>query len=186
MRWLIFADETPEGAVIRAVSVILGIIMIGLVAQANAADLTVDQLRNGKYFIPSWEDDGQGEWVQLKDGEFTRKDPENFLYVKIIDMARGHLSHGRGQGQDAAVIYGYNTGGSGFFVMLCAVLTDQGTPKNSGPVNLEDRVKINSLSIRSGKIVVDMLAHRSTDPAPFPTLRKIVTYSLVGHKLVEQ
>jgi hypothetical protein len=66
------------------------------------------------------------------------------------------------------------------------VVDDQDRPKISELVDLEDRVKINSLSIKSGKIVVDMLVHGPADPAPFPTVRKIATYSLVGTKLVEE
>jgi hypothetical protein len=154
------------------------------IARGHAADLTIKQLKNGTYFIPAWEDQGQGEWVQLKDGEYSRRDPDNPLFVNIVKIALGHFSSD--QKRAAAVIYGYNTGGTGFFVMLCAVVQDQGKLNNSDLVDLEDRVKINSLSFKSGKIVVDMMVHGPTDPAPFPTMRKIVTYSLVGHKLVEK
>ena len=97
---------------------------------------------NGKYFIPSWEDEDQGEWVQLKDGEYDRKDHDNVLYVKIVATALGRLSPGRGP--DAAVIYGYGTGGTGFFVLLGAVTDNQGHRQTSQVINLEDRVKINS------------------------------------------
>jgi len=168
----------------KAILLLLGLLLMGLNCGAMAADLTVDRLKNGKYFIPAWEDQSQGEWVQLKDGEYNRRDPDNFLLVQIVDVAMGPLSPG--QSKAAAVIYGYNTGGTGFFVMLGAVVDDQGKLKNSEVVELEDRVKINSLHIKSGNIVVDMLVHGPTDPAPFPTVRKIATYSLVGNKLVEK
>jgi hypothetical protein len=169
---------------IRKLSLFLCLFTITIITQAHAADLTISRLKNGTYFIPGWEDPHQGKWVQLKDGEFTRKDPNNPLFVKIVAMARGHLSNDPKQA--AAVIYGYSTGGTGFFVTLCAVTQDHGKLKNSEIVDLEDRVKINSMSIKSGKIVVDMLTHGPTDPAPFPTVRKIVTYTLVGNKLVKQ
>ena len=67
---------------IRTVGVLLIILMIGLISPANAADLTVNQLKNCKYFIPSWENPEQGEWVQLKNGEFTRRNPDNPLFVQ--------------------------------------------------------------------------------------------------------
>lgn len=162
--------------------IIIFCLLVGLLSPTLATGLTVGELMNGKYFIPSWEDEDQGEWVQLRDGEYDRKDHDNVLYVKIVATAIGQLSPGREP--DAAVIYGYGTGGTGFFVLLCAVTDHNGHRQSSKVVNLEDRVKINSLTIRSGKIVVDMLAHRATDPAPFPTLRKIATYTLVGDKLV--
>jgi hypothetical protein len=168
---------------IRAFSLFLGLFMMATISQVHAADLTIARLKNSTFFIPGWEDPNQGQWVQLKNGEYNRQDPNNPLSVNIVAIARGHLAHDPKQA--AAVIYGYSTGGTGFFVTLCAVTQDQGKLKNSEIVDLEDRVKINSLSIKSGKIVVDMLTHGPHDPAPFPTVRKIVTYTLVGNKLVQ-
>lgn len=162
----------------------MSIFFFALISPVSAAELSVNQLKNGRYFIPSWENPDQGEWVQLHNGEFKRQDPDNFLYVGIVDVVLGHLSHK--QSQDAAVIYGYNTGGSGFFVMLCAVLNDHGQLKNTAPVDLEDRIKINSVRIESGKIIVDMVTHGPKDPACCPTVPKIATYTLVGNKLVEK
>ena len=122
--------------------------------------------------------------MQFKNGEFTRKNPDNPLFVSIVKIALGQLS--THQDQDAAVIYGYNTGGTGFFTMLCAVMNDQGQPKNSALIDLEDRVKINSLRIQAGKIMIDMVIHGPNDPACCPTVRKIATYRLVGNKLVKE
>jgi hypothetical protein len=173
-----------EFGMIKKSSIFCCLLMVATISQVHAADLTIVQLKNSTYFIPGWEDSNQGKWVQLKSGEYSRKDPDNPLFVKIVAIAQGPLSHEARQA--AAVIYGYNTGGTGFFMMLCAVTQDRGKLKNSDLVDLEDRVKINSLSIKSGKIVVDMLTHGPNDPAPFPTVRKIVTYTLVGNKLVKQ
>jgi hypothetical protein len=168
----------------RALSLSLCLFMIAIIPQVHAADVNISQLKNSAYFIPGWEDQSHGEWVQLKDGEYARTAPDNPLFVSIVKIALGHLSPDQKKG--AAVIYGYNTGGTGFFVMLCAVVENQGKLKHSDLIDLEDRVKINSLTIRSGKIVVDMLTHGPTDPAPFPTVRKIVTYTLVDNKLVKK
>lgn len=169
---------------LRVFSVLFSILIIGVFSPVNAADLTVDQLKNSKYFIPSWENPEQGEWVQLKGGEYKRENPDNPLFVKIVEIAFGYLSNDKTK--DAAVIYGYGTGGTGFFVMLCAVINDRGNLQNIALTDLEDRVKINSLRIQSGKIIVDMVTHGPHDPAPLPTVKKIAMYILVGHKLVEQ
>lgn len=83
------------------------------------------------------------------------------------------------------MVYGFSTGGTGFFMQLCAVVNDQGQLKNSNLIDLEDRTKINSLTIESGEIVLDMLVHGPGDPAPFPTVRRISRYALKGDKLVE-
>jgi hypothetical protein len=169
---------------IRILALLLSILALGPVSLLYAADLTADQLKNSKYLIPSWENPDQGEWVQLKNGEFTRRNPDNPLFVNVVKIALGHLSNH--QSKDAAVIYAYNTGGSGFFMMLCAVINDQGKPKNIARTDLGDRVKINSLNIHAGKIIIDMVIHGPNDPACCPTVKKIATYVLVGNKLVEK
>jgi hypothetical protein len=169
---------------IRKISLWLIFLTMGIIAPVHAAGLTVDQLENSKYLVPSWEDQDQGEWVQLKHGEFARKNPDNPLFVSIVKIALGRLSNH--QDQDAAVIYGYNTGGSGFFTVLCAVINDQGQPKNSALIDLEDRIKINSLRIQAGKIIVDMVTHGPNDPACCPTVKKVATYRLVGNKLLKE
>jgi hypothetical protein len=168
---------------IRIVSLLVSLFMFGLIYPGNAADLTVNQLNNSRYMIPGWENPDQGEWVQVKDGEFTRIDPDNPLFVRVVEIALGSLSNK--PTADGAVIYGYNTGGSGFFMMLCAVMNDQGKPKQIASTDLGDRVKINALSIQSGKITIDLITHGPNDPACCPTVKKIATYRLVGNKLVE-
>ena len=169
---------------IRALLLLLSLLMIGLISPVNAADLTVDQLKNGKYLIPSWENPDQGEWVQLKNGEFTRRGSDNPLFVNLVKIALGPLS--KNQTKGAAVIYAYNTGGSGIFMMLGAVINDRGQLKDIAQTDLGDRVKINSLSIHAGKIIIDMIIHGPNDPACCPTLKKLATYALVGNKLVEK
>jgi hypothetical protein len=168
----------------RMITLWLSLLVFGHIYPVAAADLTVNQLNNSKYKIPAWENPDRGEWVQLKNGEFTRRNPDNPLFVKVVKIALGSLAPN--QGENAAVIYGYNTGGSGFFVMLCAVVNDNGQPKNIALTDLGDRVKINSLSIQSGKIIIDMVNHGPNDPACCPTVNKIAAYRLVGNKLVEQ
>lgn len=157
--------------------------MFGLISPVSAAELTVNQVKNRKYFIPSFENPAQGEWVKLKHGKYIKKDPNDPLFVNIMKVAFGHLSNDKSK--DAAVIYGYNTGGSGVFVVLCAVINDQGQPQNIGLIDLGDRPRIKSLRIKSGKIFVNMVTHGPNDPSCCPTVKKIATYTLVGNKLVE-
>ena len=68
-------------------------------------------------------------------------------------------------------------------MMLCAVINDQGQPKNIALTDLEDRVKINSLSIQSGEIIIDMVTHGPNDPACCPTVKKIATYAWLAINL---
>ncbi len=170
--------------IFRSVLVISLILMFGGISAASSEELTSAEIKNGRYFIPSLlGDPDQGEWVQLKDGEYRRDDQNNPLEVKIVALAIGYLSNNKAK--DGAVIYGFSTGGTGFFTQLCAVINDRGVLKNSNLIDLEDRIKIDSLRIKSKEIIVDMLAHRPNDPAPFPTMKKTVRYGLVGDKLME-
>jgi len=173
-----------KSIMIKAFPLLLSLLILGVISPVNAADLSVDQVKNGKYLVPGWENPDQGEWVQLQNGEFTRRNPDNPLYVNLVKIALGRLSPN--PTKDAAVIYAYNTGGSGFFMMLCAVVSDQGRAKNIARADLGDRVKINSLSIQAGKIILDMVVHGPNDPACCPTVKKVATYVLVGDKLVEK
>jgi len=164
-------------------TLLLSILVSGRIAPAGAAELTIHQVKNSQYFIPDWGNPGQGEWVQLQDGEYHRENAANPLAVKIVALALGYLSDHKTK--DAAVVYGFSLGGTGFFMMLCAVINDRGELKKTNLVDLEDRARINSLGIKSGKIILDWMAHRGIDPAPFPTWRKVDQYTLVGHNLVK-
>jgi hypothetical protein len=55
----------------------------------------------------------EGEWVLFKNGKFKRNEPNNPLEVKIITTAVGALSNKTKAG---AVVYGFSTGGTGFFM----------------------------------------------------------------------
>lgn len=168
----------------RIVALLVCLLVFGLIYPVNAADLTVNQLHNSNYLIPSWENQGRGEWVQLRNGEFSRRNRDNPLFVKIVKVALGSLSDGKTT--DGAVIYGYNTGGSGSFMVLGAVVNDRGKPREIALTDLGDRVKVNSLSLKGGKIIINLVTHGPNDPSCCPTVKKIATYRLVGNKLVEE
>jgi hypothetical protein len=59
-----------------------------------------------------------------------------------------------------------------------------GMPFNVAIALLGDRAQINSLSIRDGEIVVDMITQGPNDPMCCPTLRVVETYELRGNELV--
>ncbi len=86
---------------------------------------------------------------------------------------------------DAAVILISNSGGSGTFYHLAAVLNQNGVPKHTASVSLGDRTRIKSIDIKSGEIVVGMVTHGPNDPLCCPTLEVTQKYKLQGDKLVE-
>jgi hypothetical protein len=88
--------------------------------------------------------------------------------------------------QDAAVTLVIDSGGSGTFTYLAAVIDDQGTAKPSDSVLLGDRIIVKSLAVRSGSVVVNLLTRQPDEPmSAEPTLEETLTFALQGGKLVE-
>ena len=150
--------------------------------KSASGTLTSDDLKNGKY---------QSEFaasgtVELHDGIYKEKivpGSSTELMVTLSDkMAFGDLN-GDGK-EDAAVILVTDPGGSGTFLYLAAVINQNGSPNNVASQLLGDRVKVKSLSIRSGEITVEVIKHGPGDPLCCPTLETTQDYRLQGNKLV--
>jgi len=87
---------------------------------------------------------------------------------------------------DAAVILGLNTGGSGVFVYLAAVLAQDGQAVNVAVVSLGDRPDVESVQIEDGQIKLDMLTQGPDDPMCCPTQQLNLVYVLQDDQLVEE
>jgi len=85
--------------------------------------------------------------------------------------------------EDAAVILAANAGGSGTFISLEAVRNEGGEPVHLATCSLGDRVRIESLAIEGGQIVLEMITHGPDDPLCCPTQRVVQTYALRGDEL---
>ena len=145
---------------------------------------TLNELENAEY-RSKWSAKGK---IKLSDGIYQEKivpDSNSELVIKLsYRMAFGDLN---GDGvEDAAVILVSDPGGSGTFYDLAAVIDSRGQAKHVASAFLGDRVKVEELSIRSGKIVVKMLTHRSTDPMCCPSLKVEQAYELQGDELVRR
>ncbi len=70
---------------------------------------------------------------------------------------------------DAVVLLVINTGGSGQFIYLTAVLDINGQPKALPPVLLGDRIQPKSVTIQNGQVAIDMVSHGPNDPLCCPT-----------------
>ena len=85
---------------------------------------------------------------------------------------------------DAVVVLAENSGGSGTFIYLAAVLNENGVPVNTSTILLGDRVKIQSLQVADGQIVVTALTHAPEDPLCCPTHQAEKTYLLNASQLI--
>ena len=150
--------------------------------EAAQSGFTVEALRNAEY---------QSEWTAshlapLADGVYTEAiAPDSATKIQVLlgdRMAFGPL----GDGQDAAAVLTItDPGGSGTFHTLAVVVEQNEALVNVATTSLGDRVKIDSLAIREGEIVVDMVTQGPNDPFCCPTQRVVQTYALQGQELVQ-
>jgi hypothetical protein len=86
--------------------------------------------------------------------------------------------------EDAAVILVENSGGSGSFLYLTAVINQNGKPVNVATTLLGDRVQPESISIQGGEIVFQGATHAPDDPMCCPSLKTTIKYHLDKGTLV--
>jgi hypothetical protein len=126
--------------------------------------LSEDSLKNGSYQVPQYQ-----KTVRLVDGKYSGGSGADALSVTMLpQIAFGDLNQ---DGlPDAAVLITENGGGSGVFVSLVIVINQNGAPKQGGAVLIDDRPKINTLSIQEGNILLDAIIHGAGDIMAKPTL----------------
>ncbi|MFH1486326.1 MAG: hypothetical protein ABIH46_09665 [Chloroflexota bacterium] len=156
--------------------------------------LTLDALKNAEYQSESLHARPHGrKKVKLTNGQYEEEMEWNFpgpapqfnkLSIFLSDQAAfGDLNGDRVE--DAAVILVTNTGGSGFFKELAAVVNDMGMPKHVASVELGDRTKVDSLIIESGKIAIKAIVVGPGDQACCPTHEATAAFRLEADKLIE-
>ncbi len=142
--------------------------------------LTADMLRNGTYVLPE-----SKETVTLTDGKYDRAESnENILHVTLMDpIAFGDLN---GDGaEDAAIVLSENTGGTGFFMSVVAVLNSGGAPMQGPSRLLDDRAQLTGMVIAvGGRIVVSAVIHGPADPMCCPNFPVVESMRLIGNRLI--
>lgn len=135
--------------------------------------LTIEQLSDFSYTLPY-----DPNPIQLKNGTYEGAS----LLVKMADLnASGDLN---GDGlEDWVILVSANTGGSGVFESLVAVLNQNGVPQQAGTAMLGDRVQVKSLSIQQGEIFLDLVVQGPNDPQCCPSQPQKSTYRLTDSGL---
>jgi len=150
-------------------------------ARVVPAALTVAGLRNSSYRT---DDCGK---ITLRNGayEASSLDPDARCNISLLDkIAMGDLD---GDGaSDAAVFLGADLGGSGFFVSLAAVLNRNGTPEHVATIALEDRIKIDQVSIVAGRVRLEATVHSVAAPMCCPGSAVLWQFELVRDSLVRR
>jgi hypothetical protein len=155
--------------------------------QSTATQATpsiLSALPNAKYPI----DVTSSGSAQLKDGMFEEPAaPGSASKITVSlgkNQAEGDLN---GDGSaDAAVTLIAETGGSGTFTYLAAVLNNKGLAEPLNSISLGDRIIVKSLTIQAGQIEVDFLDHATNEPmASAPTMEVVKKFKLQDNQLVE-
>lgn len=147
-------------------------------AAESRSELTAEVLGNAVYLM-DLVDDGQ---VRLVDGRF--QDTARRVQTAMLPTyAVGDLD---GDGAaDAAVVLATNTGGSGTFEHLAAVLNRDGGPVNIASLYLGDRFQVERVAIEDGEILLEMVVHGPNDAMCCPSVPAERRYRLGGGQLVE-
>ena len=139
--------------------------------------LTEAALNNMSFSTPQYK-----KMVQLSDGKYQGGSGADYLMVTMLpQIAFGDLN---GDGlEDAVILLGENGGGSGVFVSLIVVYNQSGKPVQGPSVLIDDRPKIDALTIQNGQIKLQATIHGLNDPMVSPTLGVKETYQPAGDRL---
>jgi hypothetical protein len=146
-------------------------------APVPAPALSLADFKNAEIHAPQYD-----KTVQLTDGKYEAGSGADYLLVQLLDQ--GAIGDLNGDGQpDAALLLAENGGGSGVFVSVVVMLNQDGQIVQAGAVLIDDRPKINSLTIQDGQINIDAVIHGINDPLANPTFAVTKTYQLAGDGL---
>jgi putative hemolysin len=151
-------------------------------APVQAASLTLAALQNAIYHSPDWGD------YQLVNGIYHRTpsapggSPEAYLTQMIEPTVFGDLN---GDGlDDAAVFLSTQTGGTGNFREMAAMINRGGNPDNVSTVSLGDRVVIQAAQIQAGVITLSMRVQGPNDGMCCPSQLETWRFQLHSNSLV--
>lgn len=145
-------------------------------ATSPAAPGYVTLVRNAKYQLGLTD---SLQVVQLTDGKFERGIPGSveFTSVSMTDLfASGDLD-ADGVNEVAALV-AENYGGTGVFVFLVVFEDVNGAFVFQSSALVDDRPRLNELSIANGEIFLDAVIHGFEEPMCCPTLRTTRHYRL--------
>ncbi len=127
-----------------------------------------------------------GPWLVTREGRYEYRTTPGAAPIKLKGVGPNAFGDLKGDGpDDAAVVLAQDLGGSGTFMTLAAVISDQGIPRYQAGTSLGDRVKVQSVVIKGGVILVTLTGHGPNDPMCCPTQSQTRSFRLDGTKLPE-
>lgn len=154
------------------------------IAAAKPPALTLTQLQNAEY-LTEFTASKKAKLVNGRYEESIAPGSASKVSVAFVPdrFALGDLN--ADGAADAVVFLATNTGGSGTFISINAVLNDSGTPRAVSYLAVGDRVQIVSVAVNGGLITVNVIRHGPNDPLCCPTQAATLSYRLQAGALVE-
>ncbi len=150
-------------------------------AKPTSVPEAVVQIRNAEYQLGATD---ALRIVQLTDGNYVEgtRESDTYLSITMTDFAAvGDLN---ADGRDeAAALVSENYGGTGTFVFLAVYVDVDGTWTFQTSTMVDDRPRLNALSINDGEIFLDAVIHGPDEPMCCPTLKTSRNYRLVDNQL---
>jgi hypothetical protein len=141
----------------------------------------VQEIRNAQYQLGATD---TLQVVHLRDGKFEQGTPgsDDFISAVMTEfVAAGDLD---GDGTyEAAALVSENYGGTGVFVFLAVYSQVEGTWAFQTSSMVDDRPRLNALSIANREIFLDAVIHGVDEPMCCPTLRTTRHYRFVDNLL---
>jgi len=163
--------------VVRIVAFVLCLLCahnVDAIGQHYKSSLSQEAIYNAEYFLLTYD-----QKIKLVNGSFEQKG--GYLKVQIVRYAVGDLI-GKST-EDTAVILVSTGGGSGSFYELIVLTNKEGVPSQGASCELGDRIIINSLTIKSQEIIIDMVKHREDDGLCCPTENIVATFVIKNGEL---
>ncbi len=157
---------------------------IKIPAKSSSNELTLEQIKSTEYYSLFLK-----KTIKLTNGIYSESPSEpNMASHCEVDIYKDKIVFGdlNGDGKnDAAVVSDGTCGGSGTFRELAVVMNKDGQPIYLASATLGDRVIINSITIDSGIITLDMVVQGPNDGLCCPTVHKTLKYKLSENQLIE-
>lgn len=156
----------------------------GNAPRQSVAGMLLGAFSPKKPITPEIVDNLETKQFSFRNGKDSYEDPTDPVRISagIAEKAFGDLN---GDGvTDAAVVFWYNTGGSGIFEEICAVVATPENPLVTESIPLGDRVGIESVRIVRGIIVLDLLTHAPHAGLANADVRAVCKFKFAGNRLV--
>lgn len=147
---------------------------------APSAGVSLDTFANMTLISPQTQ-----TTVQLTSGAFDGETNGSPLLIQLLPQAAFGDLNGDGL-DDAALLITENTGGSGVYVSLVAMVNNGSGFDQIATMEIDDRPLINSIAIENGRIILDAVIHAVDDPMVEPTMKVVEEYTLEGGILVRR